>query len=294
MNSRSRLLSLKPTGMAVAAMLLVVGAVQGQEQSKIKATVIDRSGNRFELERFAFQARSELDYFVGDVRRIEPFANIEKILFQGRKGAEQQTVTLRMVSGGTESGTILTGGNTVPRQDSFGSVGTDISFTGISDLGPFTMRLNDVREVIFRHPERPVQIEGALKTTVIGADGKLFEVTDLRYLGKRKIEFIQRGVRRSVPMDRVAKIDLLVSNALEEQRPITIQLTSGTTLQGTVSISRVRFPGETDRNFRTRLGRAFTGKSQSGAFYIGLQDVKQLRFSREDPTLSEDEAASDK
>ena len=52
--------------------------------------------------------------------------------------------------------------------------------------------------------------------------------------------------------------------------------------QGTVDISHVRLPGETDRSYYTRLNEVFTGASASGRFSIGLQDVKQIRFRPEE------------
>ena len=61
-----------------------------------------------------------------------------------------------------------------------------------------------------------------------------------------------------------------------------IALRSGRILQGTVAISHVRLPGETDRNYYTRLNEVFTGVSKRGYFAIGLQDVKQIRFRLEE------------
>ncbi len=267
--------------------LLVLAVMWGGEgraiQSKIKATVVDRLGNKHEVSKFTYQDRVELEYYVGDVRRIKPFARIDRIVFEGNRGDEQQAISVYLRNGVTESGSILTGGNSAPRaQDSFGSGRAEILFSGVSELGPFIMRLNEVREVIIRHPAGSLPIPDApLKATLITMKGKRFEVSQLRFLGKTRFDFTQGRMRRSLPMSKIEKIDFIDSGGAEEQRPVTIVLRKGKTLQGTVGISTVRLPGETDRNYYARLNEVFTGDSKVGSFAIGLRDVKHIRFRRD-------------
>ena len=87
---------------------------------------------------------------------------------------------------------------------------------------------------------------------------------------------------RSLSINKIEKIDFFASQSSEEKRPVTIALQTGKILQGTVAISHVRLPGETDRNYYTRLNEVFTGTTQRGDFSIGLQDVKQIRFRPEE------------
>ena len=251
-------------------------------QSKIKATVVDRLGNKHEVAKFAYQDRIELEYYVGDVRQIKPFARIDRIVFEGNRGDEEQTISVYLRNGGTEVGSILTGGNSAPRaQDTFGSGRAEILFSGVSEFGPFILRLNEVREVIIRHPVGSLlPPDESLKATLITVKGKRFEVSELRFQGKTRFDFTQGRMRRSLSMSKIDKIDFIDSGGTAEKRPVTISLRMGKTLQGTVGISAVRLPGETDRNYYTRLNEVFTGDSKVGSFAIGLQDVKHIRFRR--------------
>ena len=282
--------------------MLILALILGgnsHAQSKIKATVIDRLGNAHEVAKFAFQDRNELEYYVKATRQFKPFNQIERIVFEGNRGDEEQTISVHLRTGATEIGTILTGGNAAPRaHDTFGSGRAEVLFTGVSELGPFVMRLNEVREVKIRHsPGEPFVQEKRFKAVIVSVKGERFEVSDLRYLGKPKFDFKQGRMSRSMPIRKIEKIDFDASQSSEEKRPVTIALRSGRILQGTVAISHVRLPGETDRNYYTRLNEVFTGASPSGYFAIGLQDVKQIRFrleENENVTVTEPEKTGPK
>ena len=266
-------------GMALAlAGLWAMPGLAAQDQ--VKATVVDRFGNRHEVSRFAYQQRPELEYYVGDVRQIRPFGNIDRIVFQGSRGDEEQAVSVHLRNGATDLGTVLTGGNTAPRaHDSLGGGRAEITFTGASDLGPFYMRLNDVREVIIHHAggEAPAA-QDSLKAAIITAQGQRFDVAHLRYEGTTRFTFSQGRKRRPVRLEKIARLDFADDETSEAQRPVTITLWSGKTLQGTVDISTSRLPGETDRAFHTRRAAVFTGEGKSGSFAIGLRQVKHVRF----------------
>ena len=268
----------------IAAIVVIWGGESRAGQSNTEVTVIDRLGNRQEVTKFAFQERSEFEYYAGDVRQIRPFSQIDRIVFEGNRGDEEQTITVYLRKGQTEVGTILTGGNTAPRaHTAFGGGRAEIKFTGMAPNAPFYMRLNDVREVIIHHPpgDKPAE-EAPLKAALITLDGKRFEVSQLRYLGRTRFAFNQGRLRRSVEMRKIARIDFVESGGPEEVRPVTITLWSEKSLQGTVDISMVRLPGETDKAFAARLKAAFIGDSGTGPFSIGLQDVKQIRFYQKD------------
>ena len=268
-------------GLLVTAVL--GSAAASTAQTNIKATLIDRRGNSYNVSKFAFKDRNDIEYYVGDLRRVKPLAKIERLLLGGERNDEEKPITVFLRDGETEKGTILTGSGSAPRtQDSFYGGSSEISFTGVSDYGPFIMRLNEVREVKFRHATKIAAAKPeSLNVILVTGEGKRFDLDELRYMGRRSITFEQGGVRRSIAMDKIDRIDFTVSRALEERRPVTIQLRSGRTLQGTVEISMVRLPGETDKNYYTRQNEVFTGNSRRfGPFAIGLQKVKLIRFQR--------------
>ena len=258
----------------------VVGsAAMSFAQGNIKATLIDRRGNSYNVSKFAFKDRNDIEYYVGDLRRVKPLAKIDRLLMGGERNDEEKPITVFLRDGEIEKGMILSGGISPPSsQDSFYGGSSNVSFTGVSEFGVFIMRLNEVREVKFRH-SRAVAKPEFLNVVLVTGDGRRFELEKLRYLGRRSLIFVQGGVRRSIAMDKIDRIDFAVSRALEEQRPVTIRLRSGVTLQGTVDISMVRLPGETDKNYYTRRNEVFTGTTKKiGAFAIGLQEVKHIRF----------------
>lgn len=280
---RQRLRRLAPivSGMALGG--LVASATAAWSQANIKATLIDRRGNFYNVSKFAFQDRNDIEYYVGNLRRVKPLAKVERLLFGGERNDEEKPITVYLRDGEVENGSILTGGRMSPRgSDAYYGGTTDISFTGVSDYGPFIMRLNEVREVRFRHVNKVAQAKPESLNVVLVTDvGKRFDLVELRCLGKRSLTFSQGGVRRSIAMDKIDRIDFAVSQAIEEQRPVTIKLRSGITLQGTVAVSTVRLPGETNKNYFTRQNEVFTGTSKSlGRFAIGLQEVKHIRFQR--------------
>jgi len=259
------------------------------EPNSLKATVIDRYGNQHQVERFSYQGRQELEVYIEDQRRIIPLSLIGRIRFDGEHGDEVLAVSMFMRSGKRESGTILSGGGAAPHQDAVGGGSSGRRFTGVTTLGPFFILVNDVREIILRHPEgEGVPKEQILKATIITLEGRRFEVVDLRFRGKQRLDFFRGRNKRFIPLGKVEKIDFDDSGAAEEYRPITATYWNGRTVMGTVNASTVRLSGETDKSFYERVNAALVGKTESGLFTMGMHHIKQIRFHSveegEDPT----------
>lgn len=249
------------------------------EPASQKATVIDRYGNQHQVERFTYQGRLDLEIYLGDQRRMVPFELIDRIRFEGEHGDEEQAVSIILRSGKSEKGVMLSGGGAMPHQDAVGGGGSGRRFTGVTGLGPFFILLNDVREVIYRHPEgEETPEEQILKATIITLEGKRFEVMDLRFRGKQRLDFFRGRNKRFIPLDKVEKIDFDDSGAAEEYRPITATYWNGRTVMGTVDASTVRLSGETDKSYYERVNAALMGKTQTGLFSMGMHHIKQIRF----------------
>jgi hypothetical protein len=136
-----------------------------------------------------------------------------------------------------------------------------------------------VREVILQHPEgEEVPEELILRATIITLEGQRFEVEDLRFRGKQRLDFFRGRNKRFIPLDKVDKIDFDDSGAAEELRPITATYWNGRTVMGTVEASIVRLSGETDKSYYERVNAALTGRTAAGPFSIGMHHVKQIRF----------------
>lgn len=249
------------------------------EPASQEATVIDRYGNQHQVERFTYQGRLDLEIYIGDQRRMVAFQLVDRIRFEGEPGDEEQAVSMVMRSGKKESGIMLSGGGATPHQDAVGGGGSGRRFTGVTPLGPFFILLNDVREIILRHPagEEAPQ-EQVLKATIITLEGKRFEVLDLRFRGKQRLDFFRGRNKRFIPLDKVEKIDFDDSGAAEEYRPITATYWNGRTVMGTVDASTVRLSGETDKSYYERVNAALVGKTESGLFSMGMHHIKQIRF----------------
>jgi hypothetical protein len=143
--------------------------------------------------------------------------------------------------------------------------------------------VGDVREVILQHPEgEAIPQELVLKATIITLEGKRFEVEDLRFRGKQRLDFFRGRNKRFIPLKRVDKIDFDDSGAAEELRPMTATYWNGRTVMGTVDAGIVRLSGETDKSFYDRVNAALTGRTPAGPFSVGMHHIKQIRFKKEE------------
>ncbi len=259
---------------AVALMLLYVTSSLAAE-----AVVVDRYGNQHQVERFAYQGRQEIEVYIDDQRRMLSFALIDRMRFDGEPSDEEQSVAIRMRSGKRVQGVVISGGGAAPHQDAIGGGGSGRRFTGATSLGPFFILVGDVREVILQHPEgEEVPEELILRATIITLEGQRFEVEDLRFRGKQRLDFLRGRNKRFIPLDKVDKIDFDDSGAAEELRPITATYWNGRTVMGTVEASIVRLSGETDKSYYERVNAALTGPTPAGPYSIGKHHVKQIRF----------------
>jgi hypothetical protein len=251
------------------------------QQSDIVATVVDRAGNRHEVSKLTYQGGDDIEIYVGNQRRILKMQDVDRLTMQGDKNDEEQQVAISLRTGEVINATIFSGGSgSSPHQDSFGGGSVMQRFGGVTELGPFLILMSEVSDVLFLHPD-VAEPQIKLKATVINEAGERFEVSNLRFRGKRRFEYFQGLKLRSKEMERISRLDFSKAAAGTESRTVTITFRSGRTTQGTVDASTVRLAGETNRIYEKRVGSAFTGSSGTGDFGIGLNDVKLIRFHEE-------------
>ena len=248
------------------------------QQSNLVATVVDRAGNRHEVSKLTYQGGDDIEIYVGNQRRILKMQDLDRLTMRGDKNDEEQQVAVNLRTGEVIYATLFSGGSgSTPHQDSFGGGSVMQRFGGVTELGPFLILMSEVSDVLFHHSD-PAKPRVELKATVINEAGERFEVSNLRYRGKRRFEYFQGLKLRSKEMARISRLDFSKAAAGTESRTVTITYRSGRTTQGTVDASTVRLSGETNRIYEKRVGSAFSGKSSSGDFGIGLHDVKLIRF----------------
>ena len=270
------------SGAVVLAVLWVTASWAAT--SPLKATVVDRYGNQHQVDKFTFQGRQDLEIYVQGQRRLVALTRVARLRFEGERGDEEQRVVLVWRNGGEEQGVMVTRSSSSPHQDAVGGGGSGRRFAGVTDLGPFFILASDVREVILRHPvgEKPPE-DKVLKATVITVEGKRFEVANLRFRGKQRLDFFKGRKKRFIPLTKVARIDFQGGASGEEFRPITATYWTGKIVMGMVEASIVRLSGETDKSYFERVHRAFTGRMGSGPFAIGMHAIKQIRFQEDKP-----------
>ena len=273
------------------ALIAITGAAVcsvAAQQSDIDATVVDRAGNRHEVSKLTYQGGDDIEIYVGNQRRILKMQDADRLKMQGDKNDEEQQVAITLRTGEVINATIFSGSGSSPHQDSFGGGSVMQRFGGVTELGPFLILMSEVSDVLFLHPEA-AEPQVKLKATVINEAGERFEVTNLRFRGKRRFEYFQGLKLRSKEMGRISRLNFSKAAAGTESRTVTVTFRSGRTTQGTVDASTVRLAGETNRIYEERVGSAFTGSSGTGDFGIGLHDVKLIRFHEEiEETQSED------
>ncbi|MFH1566665.1 MAG: hypothetical protein ABIL09_01605 [Gemmatimonadota bacterium] len=262
-------------GVAAAAVMLA-GAPPAAAQ--IRATVIDRGGNRYEVSGLAYQGRSELEVWIGGERRLVSLAEIDRLRLSGEPADENLPILLTLRTGGELRGTIFAGGSgVVPQGSTGGGAQPTQRFTGVTDLGPFLVRLSDVGEVLFRH-EGEARPEPDLRASIVTAQGERFEVRGLRYRSGTQFEYLQGPRARSLEMERLARLEFADAAPNTETRQVTITFRSGKVVQGTVDAGTVRLAGETDHQYEMRVLSAFTARTASGPIRLGLHQVRLIRF----------------
>ena len=259
--------------------LLAAGLNPGWAATKTKATVIDFFGNRHELENIKILGKAHVEYYEASIRRIVQITDVERLRFDGERGDEERPLRVEFRDGRVETGTIVVGSDATPHHESVGGGRLSSQISGSTSLGPFLLHLGDVREIIFEHPEssRP-SVRKHLAATLVDEEGTMYDVGDLNFRETTNLVFSQGRKRRSIDMSQIAKIAFAEASSGQEQRPITVTLWSGQNVQGNVEAGRARYAGETDRMFHRRVGSAFTGKTGSGRFAIGLHNVRLVMF----------------
>ena len=242
----------------------------------LAATLVDRQGNRFELTKFKVRGHTSLAYYLDGARREVPLREVDRFRFAGASREEQQDLVVHLRTGKVERGTYVIA--TVANVEALGGGIPPESASGSTRLGPFTILLRDVSEVVLHHPDagRPVAPKPPLRASLVNEKGQRFEVQNLRFRGRREFAFQQGKRRRSLDMGKIRRIEFREAGI--EVRPIVISLRSGKTLFATVEASTVRLAGERDYHYSTRVDSAFTGYAGSSRFAIGLQDMRLLVF----------------
>ena len=280
-------------GGAVLLAALWVSA-SGAATSSLKATIIDRYGNQHQVDKFTFQGRQDLEIYVQGQRRLVELVKVARLRFEGERSDEEQDIMLEFRTGVREKGKMVTGGSSSPHQDAVGGGSSGRRFAGVTELGPFFILASDVQEIVLRHPvgEEPPE-EKILKATIITTNGRRFEVENLRFHGKKRLDFFKGRNKRFIPLDKVERIDFEDSGTGGEFRPITATYWSGKTVMGTVEASLVRLSGETDKSYFERVNRAFTGVVGLSPFAIGMHDIKHIRFRKDSDEESAEDGADD-
>ena len=265
-------------GLLALAVILCSFAPAGAA-TKLSATVIDVFGNRHELENIKILGKTNVEYYVGTTRRVVSVKDIDRFRFDGERGDEERPIRVEFRDRRIETGTIVLGADSTPHHESLGGGRLSSQLSGSTNLGPFLLQLGDVREVIFQHPEssKP-KITKSLSVTLVDEHGTLYEVENLNFRDKTDLVFKQGRKRRRIDMSKIAKIAFAEASSGQEQRPITITMWSGKTVQGDIDAGRARISGETDRMFHLRIGSAFTGETGAGPFAIGLHNVRLVMF----------------
>ena len=277
------------------ATALAIGSVEPSDAApNLTATLVDRDGNRYDVTRLRFQDRYELEIYADDVRQLIMLADVDRIQMSGDKGAEELDIVLQLRSGRELKATIYSGSSVSPHLGTIGPGQSAARFDGLTALGPFSIMLSEVRDVILHH-QGEGESEPSIHATVISVSGKLFEVTNLRYRSKTNFVYWQGRAQRSKEMSIISELEF-GDTVSGEIRPVTVTFWSGKKAQGTVDASTVRVSGETDRMFERRILSAFTGDTASGPFNMGLKPVKLIRFKKEvsegQPTASADAATA--
>ena len=272
----------KAPWIAAAAFAVLWAATVTAATSPLRATIIDRYGNQHDVAKFTFQGRQDLEVYFQGQRRLVALSRIARLSFEGERGDEEQRIVMSLRNGGVETGLMITGGSSSPHQDAVGGGTSGRRFAGVTDLGPFFILASDVREVILRHPagEAP-PADKMLNATIITTEGKIYEIEDLRFRGKQRLDYLKGRNKRFIPLTKVARIDFEDGAFGDEFRAITATYWTGKTVMGMVETSTVRLSGETDKSYFDRVNQAFAGRMGSGSFAIGMHAVKQIRFKTE-------------
>ena len=143
-------------------------AVHTAGAKEVRATVIDRDGNRFEVRDLKLEGQRVIFLMRGSERLKLKFQEIRKVDFTGGRSEEEMPVRVKLRDGRLLAGTVYAGGGLT----GYVRGARLVSFTGHTKLGKFAIPLRDVREVFFY---------GGVLLRRCPKCGHIFEQKDYRY-----------------------------------------------------------------------------------------------------------------
>ena len=75
-----------------------------------------------------------------------PLQKVARVRFEGERGDEEQRIVLVLRNGSEEKAVMQTGSSSSPHQDAVGGGSSGRRFTGLTNLGPFSILGSDVRD----------------------------------------------------------------------------------------------------------------------------------------------------
>ena len=266
-------------GVWAAALALLVGAEAPHAASvPLSATLVDRQGNAYQVEKLTLNGREQIEYYVAGQRRVVSLRELSRIRFEGEAGQEEQPLTVVWPTGRSESGKVPAGASLAAHEDAIGGGGVAMRFAGNTSLGPFSIMVSEVREVVLTDAGAVVAEAAPLRATLVTEEGRRFDLTNIQYRSGQRLTYWIGQHRRFADLAKVAQIDFAEGSATEEMRPVTITYWDGKSLQATVESGRVRLSGETDRVYHDRVNAAWTGRTGLGGFAVGMHAVRQVPF----------------
>ncbi len=289
------MLNPKHHSVSVALVLLMLAlAATSTHATPLTATVVDRNGDRHEVRNLAYQQQPEFELYVGDIRQLVRFSQIERLSLGGNTGERQLPATVTMRDGQVFKARMYDAGagGAAPHRSVVSGPTSHPGLTGSSDLGPFVLQLNGVRDILFHHTDE-AQEAVRLGATVVDTQGRRFEVDNLRFRNRTTFHYEQGRNRRVKQMARIARIDFEESSQATESRNVSVTFVSGKVARGTIEAGTVRVPGETDRLHQQRVFEAMTGTIAGAPFALGLHQVRLIRFRHADgDPVTQDETSA--
>lgn len=140
---------------ALTLFFLNVMATDTNTVINIKATIIDRDGNRFEVTDLSYMGTDYIRVYRGDMPVGFSMQDISKIEFQGDRKDEKQPVRLKLTTSEVMSGYVQ---SSTLENFGYGFSQNPFVFTGKTNLGKFTIALKDTKEILFHHEKKRIMV----------------------------------------------------------------------------------------------------------------------------------------
>ena len=268
--------------------LLLLGGAMALQAAVVEGTVINRKGARYAVRKIEIRGSTNLEYYVKGKRRLLALTRIERIHLGGTAQDQEVPITVTLRTGRVEEGTIVINGDS--SSDDAISGGSHVSdrLTGSTELGPLFIPLGDVQEILFVHDQSIPIVPDMVGGSIVDERGRRFTVSNIRFRDDDAFRFRQGRKKRRVALRHLTRLHFEDSPG-GEMRPVKITYRTGKLVQGEVDASAVRFAGEGDKVFRTRVDSAFTGSLTSGGIFgIGLDRVKLVLIEHEEEAAEAD------